>query len=370
MVRIKCDGINSLCNKIKKKKLVCFGAGKHFDTVMDLYKSFDLASHIVAIIDNDSRLTKTERTWDGYSFTIESLSFINEMNDPTEYVFLITCHLYSMEIVEQLDEIDKLNGIEVYIGSFLSDNLNYIGDYKVKTNQEYRIPKIIHYCWFGGHSIPAEYEKNIESWKRFCPEYTIKLWDESNFDINQNKYVAQAYREKKWAFVSDYARIKIIHDQGGIYLDCDVELLKKYDDFLGYDMFCGFEDDNHVNFGLGFGAVKGHVILADLLGEYDSLEFVKEDGTLNLTPCTAYQTEIIIKYGFESKNLYQCHNNVATFPTEVFAPISPWGIDYTNELAYSIHHYSASWQEKENLSRIKCMYDEYYNRLIKTKEIV
>lgn len=369
MVRIKCDGINSLYNKIRNKKLICFGAGRHFDTVMNLYKSFDLASHIVAIIDNDSRLRKSERVWNGKKFIIEALDYINEIDNPQEYVFLITCHLYSMEIVEQLDKIEKLNGIEVYIGSFLSDNLKYKGGYTVGENHESRIPKVIHYCWFGKQGLPIEYEKYIKTWEKYCPDYTIKLWNETNFNIEQNKYMAQAYKEKKWAFVSDYARIKIIHEEGGIYLDCDVELLKSFNDFLGYDLFCGFEDDNHINFGLGFGAVKGQAVLSDLLALYDSLEFIKKDGALNLTPCTAYQTDMIIKYGFNAKNAFQCHNNIATFPTEIFAPVSPWGIDHTDELAYSIHHYSASWQEKDNMSRIKCMYDKYYSRLIDTKEL-
>lgn len=369
MVKIKCDGINALREKLKDKKLICFGAGRHFDTVMNLYKSFDLASHIAVIIDNDSRLRRTERIWNGHKFVIESIEFINEIDNLQECVFLITCHLYSMEIIEQLDKIDILNGAEVYIGSFLSDNLKYEGSYKVRTSSEIQIPKVIHYCWFGSHPIPKEYKKYIDSWKRFCPEYTVKLWNESNFDIEQNKYMTQAYKGKKWAFVSDYARVKIIHDEGGIYLDCDVELLKSLDDFLGYDLYCGFEDDNHINFGLGFGAVKGHAMLSDLLSLYDSLDFIKDDGTLNLTPCTAYQTELMLKYGFKSNNIFQCHNNIATFPTEIFAPISPWGIDSTNELAYSIHHYSASWQEKDNMSRIKCMYDKYYGRLVDTKEL-
>jgi hypothetical protein len=274
-----------------------------------------------------------------------------------------------MEIVAQLDNIDRLNGMDVYIGSFLSDNLKYKGEYKVKSNQKFRIPKVIHYCWFGEQTMPPEYEKYIETWKKFCPDYTIKLWNESNFNIEQNKYMAQAYKEKKWAFVSDCARIKIIHDEGGIYLDCDVELLKSFNDFLEYDLFCGFEDDNHINLGLGFGAVKGNLLLAELIDMYDSLDFINKDGTLNLTPCTAYQTEMIIKYGFKSYNTFQCRNNIAIYPTEIFAPISPWGIDHTNELSYSIHHYSASWQEKDNLSKIKHMYDEYYSRLVRTREI-
>ena len=103
------------------------------------------------------------------------------------------------------------------------------------------IPKIIHYCWFGRKPKSEEFNKYLESWKRFCPDYEIKEWNESNFDLNKNDYCREAYEAKKWAFVADYVRLKVLEKYGGIYMDTDVELIKSLDKFLHYNAFMCFE---------------------------------------------------------------------------------------------------------------------------------
>ena len=103
------------------------------------------------------------------------------------------------------------------------------------------IPKVIHYCWFGGNSLPEEAKRCIESWKKYCPDYKIIEWNENNYDVNSNEYMKAAYKEKKWAFVSDYARIDVVYKYGGIYMDTDVELVKELDSFLKDRMYCGWE---------------------------------------------------------------------------------------------------------------------------------
>src|SRR5699024_3298849 len=118
------------------------------------------------------------------------------------------------------------------------------------------IPRTIHYCWFGGKPLPAKVESNIASWKRYCPDYKIIQWNESNYEVHINDYVSQAYGQKKYAFVSDYVRLDVINEYGGIYLDTDVELIKPLDDLIQYKSFFGLEDVGRVNTGLGFGSVK------------------------------------------------------------------------------------------------------------------
>lgn len=130
------------------------------------------------------------------------------------------------------------------------------------TNYYNLLPKTIHYCWFGNNEKPKLFYKCYKSWKRFCPDYEIIEWNESNIDISSCPlYVQQAFEEKKWAFVTDYIRLKIIYENGGIYLDTDVELLKPLDDLLVYNAYFGFEDEKHINTGLGFGAAKGFELL-------------------------------------------------------------------------------------------------------------
>ena len=138
------------------------------------------------------------------------------------------------------------------------------------------IPKIIHYCWFGGKPLPKLAKKCIASWKKFCPDYEIKEWNESNFDLNSCTYVKEAYDSKKYAFVSDYARFWILHRYGGVYFDTDVELLKSIDDILADGAFMGVEnfvaEQNKakisINPGLGIAAEPGMLIYQEILDFY------------------------------------------------------------------------------------------------------
>ena len=115
------------------------------------------------------------------------------------------------------------------------------------------IPKTIHYCWFGRGELSTKAKKCIQSWKKYCPDYEIIEWNEDNFDVNQNEYTKKVYAEKKFAFLSDYARLKIVYEQGGIYLDLDVEIIKPFCDLLDNKAFFGFENNEYVASGLGFG---------------------------------------------------------------------------------------------------------------------
>lgn len=210
------------------------------------------------------------------------------------------------------------------------------------------IPKVIHYCWFGKKPMPEEYKKYIESWRRYCPDYEIKKWDESNFDLNSSVFVKEAYEEKKWAFVSDYARLKIIYDEGGIYLDTDVELLSNLDSFLDDKCFLAEETSGYINTGLGFGAEKGNKIIEILLEEYGG-HFKLDDYTYDTTPCPKKNTMPLLQmnYRFSGKEIWR-NEEVVVYPPEYFCPFDyETGVKKTTERTVSVHHYSASWHSKE-----------------------
>lgn len=219
------------------------------------------------------------------------------------------------------------------------------------------IPKKIHYCWFGGKALPKEVKKCIKSWKKHCPDYEIIEWNESNFDIHCNNFIKKAYEEKCWAFVSDYARLKIIYDNGGIYLDTDVELLKSLDTLLHEECyFAAQEEDKKLNSGLGFGARKHHPIIKELLDCYDNAIFDKEQ-KFSLA-CPILTTNLFEQYGYHFKNEIMKMENidVTIYPPKYFDPISPGSIEnLMDKDTYSIHHYSASWipnlKGKRKLSR-------------------
>ena len=154
------------------------------------------------------------------------------------------------------------------------------------------IPKIIHYCWFGGNPLPEDVKKYIATWRKQCPDYEIKEWNESNFDVNTLRFTKQAYKLKKFAFVSDVARITALVKEGGIYLDTDVELIKSLDSFLDCHNFVGLETEFKVRTAV-IGAEKGSELFFSFLKTYYNKKFVRSTGRLNSTPNTILLTDFL-----------------------------------------------------------------------------
>lgn len=206
------------------------------------------------------------------------------------------------------------------------------------------IPKIIHFCWFGSNPYPDVVIECMKSWKKMCPDYKIMCWNEYNFDVNQNLYVQGAYSEKKWAFVSDYARVKVLYEHGGVYLDTDVELIKPIDELLYNKAFMGFEHGGGVNSGLIAGSEAGMSFFKDLLCKYDEMNFYNMDGTPNLTSCVKYTTDMLVEKGLEIKDKKQIIDQVTIYPVEFFCPQNQYTgkIEITNN-TFSVHRYLGSW---------------------------
>ena len=212
------------------------------------------------------------------------------------------------------------------------------------------IPKKIHYCWFGKGEYPEIVKKCIKTWERYCPEYELKLWNEDNYDVRKNRYIEEAYENKKWAFVSDYARLDIIYHEGGIYLDTDVELIKSLDDLLVYK--CFFAGDGcGINSGLGFGAEKENNVIKILMEEYEGVAFVK-DGKLDLTPCAIPNTRPFLENGYNPADVnIQNILGAIIFPAEYFSPTNSMSELNITEKTYGIHHGSRLWET--GLTRFK-----------------
>ena len=229
------------------------------------------------------------------------------------------------------------------------------------------IPKVIHYCWFGKSEMSPLAEKCIKSWKKYCPDYQIICWNEENFDITQNQYMREAYEAKKWAFVSDYARLKVIYDNGGIYLDTDVELIKPIDDLLEKNGFMGFDEKGIVATGLGFGAKKGNKIVEEFLKDYDNIPFVLPNGEYDLTPCPNRNTDTLKRLGMDVSVNNQTFLDTVFLPSEYLCPMDYYtGKKTITKNTYSIHHYSATWTSDvtKRTTRIKRIIGvKLYNKL-------
>ena len=207
-----------------------------------------------------------------------------------------------------------------------------------------KIPKVIHYCWFGGNPLPELAIKCIESWKKYCPDYEIKEWNENNFDINCCAYVKEAYEMKKWAFVSDVARLYALVNVGGVYMDTDVEVLKPLDNLLEYEAFSGFESETQIPTGL-MACTKGHGMFEEFLEEYNMIHFIRNDGSMDLTTNVTRITKTCMKYGLKKNNTLQTINGFTLLPKDYLCPKDLETKEiYLTENSYAIHHFDGSWK--------------------------
>ncbi len=211
------------------------------------------------------------------------------------------------------------------------------------------IQKKIHYCWFGGKPLNKLGKKCVKSWKKYFPDYEIIEWNESNFDFNCCPYVKEAYEAKKWAFVSDYARYKILYEQGGVYFDTDVEAIKRFDDILSKGSFFGCENLGdkarvEVNPGLGCAVEPKLAFYKEVLDDYEKSSFYKEDGSLNLYTIVERTTDLLKKHGLQETQEIQEVAGITIYPAEYFCPINmETGRLEKTKNTCSIHRYAASW---------------------------
>lgn len=210
------------------------------------------------------------------------------------------------------------------------------------------IPKKIHYCWYGRNSKTSLAEKCISSWRKFCPDYDIIEWNEDNFDLNMNGYTHMCYEKKKYAFLSDYARLYIVAQHGGFYFDTDVELIRSIDDLCWHKAFIGFETDRFVNTGQGFGSEVHNPVICAMLKEYD--EFL--DGTHGMCGCPYLNTRTLEALNLIHNGKFQELENITVYPKEYFNPYDDsTGILNITVNSYSIHWYSKSWMSKKTRVR-------------------
>lgn len=212
------------------------------------------------------------------------------------------------------------------------------------------IPETIHYIWFGGNPLSPLAEKCIASWQKYMPEYEIVRWDESNFDVNCCDYVREAISAKKWAFASDYARFKILYDNGGVYLDTDVELLKSLDPivkagpFMGCEANSSYSAGESVAPGLGLAANSGLGLYKTILDSYENDHFISGNGVFDQTTVVVRVTKILEELGFERRPGIQEVAGIKIYPSEYFCPKDfLTGKIHITDNTYSIHHFDGTW---------------------------
>lgn len=336
----------------KTKKIVCFGAGRNLSNFLNNYDSTNFIDDIFGILDNNDKKSGTFLEIRDKQIPISSVDEFVKTGEKN--AFLVISCLEAYDIYEQLNEMEYFQSIEGSILNFIRAATNeqdekkryYPTDFKISSTQ--KIPKVIHYCWFGGKEIPKKNKEWMETWKKYCPDYEIVEWNENNYDYKKNEYMYEAYKARKWGFVPDYARLDIIYNHGGIYLDTDVELVRNFDELLYQEAFAGVEGTKNINFGLGFGAAKDNKIIRELMQVYSNMNFDKD----NMIASPTLERQFFQQKGYINNGDYQIIEGMSIYPEKVLSGKCIFcGEVITTDKTFSIHHYDASWVDKQTQLR-------------------
>ncbi len=349
MVIVRNCSVDMFLEMAEHRQLICFCAGQK---LREFCERFHLEDRILYVVDN----FKNGGVFRYGSCDIPILSMAQLDSRCREALCVVTSMGAAVEMISRLDSLSVCEGIDVYIYELLT---GAGGSLRWEKEGRQVIPKKIHYCWFGGGKLPEHFQRNIESWRRQCPDYEITEWNERNYDVAKNKYMKQAYDHKKWGFVPDYARLDIVNTHGGLYFDTDVRMLKSFDMLLQYEFFCGFESGGGINLGQGFGAVRNHVVIQDMLNAYDDLEFVRADGSINTVPSPVYQTAALERWGLKKNGMLQQTRQFLVLPSEFFSPVNEFGYGNLTENTFSIHQYAATWYDPEQQKHKEKMIQDY-----------
>lgn len=325
-------------------KIVIFGTGViGSTTTAEILKEYNLGSRIICCIDNDKTKWNTFIGICGRKVKILSPDILSELKD--KVTVLITISRYS-SVYKQLENMKKTEEYSCYIIPALCIRNFHTegGKGAVRTSNIPLIPKRIHYMWLGGGEIPDNLKYCMESWKKYCPDYEIIRWDETNYDVHKNKFVAQAYDKGCYGFVPDYARIELLYEYGGIYLDTDVELQRSLDELLYQEAFCGVEKWQVLNFGGCSGAVKGHRALEPFLERWKQRSLIRDDGTIDNISSGLIDTTVALENGYKINGKNQNIMGMNIYTYDYFQPYDYMsGMLEKTDDTFSVHHFNGGW---------------------------
>lgn len=331
--------------KKTEKKIVCYGAGMLPLYTEPLFQNYGLTSNVVLFIDGDTQKWGHQMRYAGRDIRVETPEYLAGM-DAAKHVVLITAEKYK-EIEQMLVRLGLPENWECH--SYPCMNLTYFKSIKVRhvvSDVPARIPRVIHYTWFGGKEKQMLQRRCIESWHRFCPDFEIREWNEETYDVHKNQYVAAAYDCKKWAYVSDYARMDVLYQYGGIYLDTDVELFRSLEPLLGTDAFLCFGEWPVPNSGAGTGCVKGNILMRELMETRERVSFIQNDGKGDPRTNSNYEMKVLQNHGFRMDFTSQLTDGIALYPPDVIAPASVIGENaFVTERTLGIHHCLNTWRD-------------------------
>ena len=351
--------VDEFARRTADKKIICFGAYVMPLSLCNEFQEYHFEDRIVYLADNDEKKHgKDFRLPNGRTRKIISAQQLSEIADK-DTVLIITSD-YFAAIIEQLDQYKQLDEMHCYIYPFMKYDMVHDKIVPARHSEQPLIPKTIHYFWFGRNPKTELMEKCIDSWKKYCTDYEIIEWNEDNYDVTKHPFMKEAYDAGKYSFVSDFARLDIIYNYGGIYLDTDIEIIKNLEDLLYQDAFAGVDNTWYISLGLGFGARQYHPIIKDLLDLYENQDFDKE----NMVAAPTMMIPFFEKYGFKANGEYQNIGNMTIYPEKILSGKNNLtGVIMPTDKTFSIHHYDGSWCKQESLDMQKKKHQFYQNAI-------
>ena len=352
--------------KENNKKIVMFGCGLIGQIIIpQILKQHGLLPYVCCMLDNDARKWGSEVDLCGMKMNIEAPERL-ELCDKNTIIFLNISRFES--VYNQLIAMPCTDSMQLFITPMMLI-YNCCEDKSkglAKISEKPLIPKKIHYMWLGNNPMPDKLGKCLDSWKKYCPDYEIIKWSEENYDIKKNSYIAEAYEKKAYAFVSDFARLDILYNHGGIYMDTDVELIRNLDDMLYQEAFCGVEKWQDINFGTVCGSVPGNKALFQFIKSREGLKFIDKDGNENRTTCGFYDTQAALKSGYVINGMTQYIENINIYAYDYFSPYDYMSGKCTiTDNTYAIHWYNGGWLDEESRlanEKTKASFDELYEK--------
>lgn len=339
-------------NKLSESRpLVCFCVSRHLEKCASKAENKTWISRISFFVDNNPDIQNKKSHLQGKEFSVYAPDCLSDFSGIVVIASAVPKVVY--EVIGQLNSIVDFDNVMIVSLSTMEMHNKYDNSvFLLYPKMAARIPKTIH-CFWGGGEKPVEALACVNSWKKYCPDYEIVEWNETNYDFYQNKYVREAYELKKWAFVSDYVRLDVLYRYGGIYMDFDVEMLRALDDLLIFEAFMGFEDSGLINIGSGVGAVKGYPLIKELLDQYEAEAFLGENqvySSKDILMQPTRQLDVFTRHGYKRNNKTQIIDNVAYLSPDIINVVASLNHNcrYLSGSEYLVHWTRASWYDQEH----------------------
>jgi len=370
-MRIQNATMETFIRYIENKKVYIYGLGEVYQQFVKRDAYNRIHQSITGYIDNGK--SGQEIMVSGRSYPVYGVEYLRTL----DRAVVLLCSTKQLDSIYQaLCEQNLPDGIECFVLPLIwavSDGANDEGALsRIRRSAEMqdRIDRKIHCFWFSGEEKPEDYQRCIDSWKRVCPDYEIVEWNAKNYDCRKTPFIEQAFEKRKWAFVSDYARLDVIYNYGGIYLDMDVELLKRPDAWLKFGAFFNFGTQHDIDLGSGFGSVKNNPFIGQLLELYSGCDFCDQEGTPMVWK---YVQPVYIRDTFRGRGIrldgsMQLVDDMLILPRRYHTPVDDFLFEnfVQSEDTVGIHHYNAGWCSEQFLKqrRVKSFWREAARRML------